>query len=76
MINKSTSIRNIIYCHDEVKHMLDVFCELTLPSKLFKLINKDIIIKEVKDEEEIFINDMKIEFFDIKSQKKKSLGLN
>lgn len=63
-----------IYCHDEVKHMLEVFCEMTLTSKLFKLIGQEIIIQEVKDEEEIFINDIKVEFFDIKSQKKKQFG--
>lgn len=63
-----------IYCHDEVKEILHVFCRMTLTKKLLKTMDERIHIIEVKDDDKDEILGMKLNFFDIKSTKAKQFG--
>lgn len=65
-----------IYCHDEVKEMLETFCKMTLVPKLFQYIGDRILLIEVKDQEEVMIESihMKMICFDIHSTKAKQFG--
>ena len=64
----------IIYCHNEVKQMLDIFCQLTLKNKHLDTFGKEIIIQTVRDGEKAICCDIDFTFFDIHSTKKKQFG--
>lgn len=63
-----------IYCHDEVKEILKVFCGMTLTKKLLKAMNERIHIIEVKDGDKCESSGIKFDFFDINSSKAKQFG--
>lgn len=63
-----------IYCHDEVKEMLKVFCNMSLTKKLLKAMEERINIIEVKDDDKVNACGMKFNFFDIHSTKTKQFG--
>ena len=76
MLNKKYSGEFTIYCHDELVKMITTFCELTLPSNLIQFLGNGIWIREVVDGEQIQINGMEIQFFDIASTKQKQFGFH
>lgn len=63
-----------IYCHDEVKNMLEVMTKLTLKKKDLDQVGKGILIHEVKDGEQVDLPWMKLTAFDILSTKAKQFG--
>lgn len=63
-----------IYCHDGVKHAIEVMCSLLLPRKIGSAVGDTIILREVTDGETVEIDDMKVTFFDICSTKLKQFG--
>ena len=63
-----------IYCHDEVKEILQVFCKMMLTKKLLKTMDERINIIEVKDDYKKEIGGIKFNFFDIRSTKAKQFG--
>ena len=63
-----------IYCHDAVKHMLEVMTGLTLKKKDLAQMGKRILLHEVKDGESIALLGMKLTAFDILSTKAKQFG--
>ena len=64
----------IIYCNDEVGDTLYTMGKLMIPSKIFDSVGSTVIIRKVKDGEQIDIDDMKVTFFDIGSTKFKQFG--
>ena len=63
-----------IYCHDEVKEILKVFCGMTLTKKLLKTMEERIHIIEVKDGDKAEVSGINFDFFDIHSSKTKQFG--
>lgn len=63
-----------VYTHDVAKDMLMTMAKLTLKAKDFDNIGKNIVIKEVKDGEEVDILGFKLTAFDILSKKAKQFG--
>ena len=63
-----------IYCNNEVRHALQTMGELMIPSKIWNSVGTSVILREVKDGEEVEIDDMKVTFFDIGSIKFKQFG--
>jgi len=63
-----------IYCNDEVKHALYTMGQLMIPSKIFDSIGQTILLREVRDGEQVDIDDMQVTFFDIASQRFKQFG--
>lgn len=63
-----------IYCHDEVKHMLLVMCEMMLKKKDFSYIGTRIHLDEMQDGEQRTFLDMTLTAFDIASTKAKQFG--
>ena len=63
-----------VYTHDVAKDMLLTMCKLTLKAKDFDNIGKNIIIREIKDGEELELLNMKLTAFDIESKKAKQFG--
>ena len=58
-----------IYCHAGVKQALETMCNLMIPAKIMSAVGKTIILREVYDGETIDVDDMKVTFFDIGSDK-------
>lgn len=71
--NKYTGDFNI-YCHDKSAEIIKVFCNMTLTSKLLKVMNERIHINEVKDGDKYNLCGIDFTFFDIKSSKAKQFG--
>ena len=65
-----------IYANDVVLHAIKTMGELMIPSKIFNSLGQTIILKEVKDGEEVNIDDMKVTFFDIGSTNFKQFGFS
>lgn len=65
-----------IYCHNEVRDTLLTLCRLTLPAKIVKTIDQDIVVHTVSDGEQVMIDGMKVTFFDIASTKLKQFGFS
>lgn len=65
-----------IYCHDELAETIRTFCQLTLPGKLMRFMNQRILLREVKDAQQLPVAGMELEFFDIGSTKKKQFGFH
>lgn len=63
-----------IYCHRELKGILEQLCELTLIKKFTSLIGERIILVPVEDREVVRAAGMKLTFFDIFSTKTKQFG--
>ncbi len=63
-----------IYCHDVVKHMLEVMAELTLKKKDLAQLGKRIFLHEVHDGQRIEVLGMELTAFDILSTKAKQFG--
>ena len=63
-----------IYCHDEVKHMLLVMCEMMLKKKDFSYIGTRIHLDVMQDGESRTFLDMTLTAFDIASTKAKQFG--
>lgn len=82
MIRKIATLMNkgsysgdfILYCHDEVKHAILTFCNLTLPQKITKHLDGRIQLQEVKDGEHVRVEGMELTFFDLESTKQKQFG--
>ena len=65
-----------IYCHREVKHALLTMCNLMIPAKIMSAVGKTIILQEVDDGETFEVDDMKVTFFDIGSDKTLQYGFS
>ena len=65
-----------IYCNDEVKRALYTMGQLMIPDKIFNSIGQTIILREVRDGEDMEIDDMKVTFFDIGSMRFKQYGFS
>ncbi len=63
-----------IYCHDELAETIHTFCRLTLPGKLTRLMGRRVLLQEVTDGQQLPVAGMELEFFDIRSTKKKQFG--
>ena len=63
-----------IYCHDEAHHALLTMCHLMLPEKILRAVGESIILREVHDGENIVMDDMTLNCFDIGSTKAKQYG--
>lgn len=63
-----------IYCHEELKGILEQLCELTLIKKMTSLIGKRILLIPVADREVRAAAGMQLTFFDIFSTKTKQYG--
>ena len=63
-----------IYCHGELKGILEQLCELTLIKKFTSLIGDRILLIPVSDREVQYAAGMKLTFFDIYSTKTKQYG--
>ena len=63
-----------VYCHTGVKETLLTMCNLMIPAKIMSAVGKTIIVREVKDGETLDIDDMKVTFFDIGSDKLLQFG--
>ncbi|MBQ6167113.1 MAG: MBL fold metallo-hydrolase [Muribaculaceae bacterium] len=65
-----------IYCNDMVKQALLTMCNLMIPSKITNSIGSTVFLREVRDGEEVDIDDMKVTFFDIGSTNFKQFGFS
>ena len=63
-----------IYCHREVKKALEEMCNIMIPAKIMSAVGNTIILREVIDGETIDIDDMRVTFFDIGSDKTLQYG--
>ncbi len=63
-----------IYCHREVKQALETMCNIMIPAKIMSAVGNTIILREVSDGETIDIDDMRVTFFDIGSEKQLQFG--
>ncbi len=64
----------MIYCNSEVRHALTTICQLLIPRKIQRAIGDSIILKEITDGEEIMVDDMKMTYFDLGSEKASQFG--
>ena len=65
-----------IYCNDMVKEALYTMGKLMIPDKIFNSIGQTIILREVRDGEQVEIDDMQVTFFDIGSTRFKQFGFS
>ena len=65
-----------IYCHREVKQALEAMCNIMIPAKIMSAVGKTIILREVNDGEILDIDDMRVTFFDIGSDKTLQYGFS
>ena len=65
-----------IYCHHEVKQALETMCNIMIPAKIMAAVGKTIILREVSDGETLDIDDMRVTFFDIGSDKTLQYGFS
>ena len=65
-----------IYCNDTVRQALLTMCQLMIPSKITNSIGSTVMLREVRDGEEVDIDDMKVTFFDIGSMNFKQFGFS
>lgn len=63
-----------IYCNDEVRHALETMARLMIPAKILNSLGSSVILREVRDAEQIEIDDMQVTFFDIGSTNFKQYG--
>ena len=63
-----------IYCHHEVAEALLTMCRLMIPEKIMRAVGDTIVVHEVTDGECLDIDDMKVTFFDIGSNKTLQYG--
>jgi ribonuclease Z len=63
-----------IYCNNEVKEAIFTMGKLMIPAKIFNSVGKTVILQEVRDGEQVAIDDMKVTFFDIGSPVFKQFG--
>ena len=63
-----------IYCHREVKQALETMCNIMIPAKIMAAVGKTIVLREVSDGETLDMDDMKVTFFDIGSDKTCSMA--
>ncbi len=63
-----------IYCHREVKQALLTMCNIMIPAKIMAAVGQTIVLREVSDGETLDVDDMKVTFFDIGSDKTLQYG--
>lgn len=63
-----------IYCNNEVKEAIFTMGKLMIPAKIFNSVGKTVILQEVRDGEQVAVDDMKVTFFDIGSPVFKQFG--
>ena len=63
-----------IYCNDEVANALLTMCRLMIPAKILDAVGKTVIVRVVRDGEQLEIDDMRVTFFDIGSATFKQYG--
>ena len=63
-----------IYCNNEVKEAIFTMGKLMIPAKIFDSVGTSVILQEVRDGEQVTIDDMKVTFFDIGSPIFKQFG--
>lgn len=63
-----------IYCNDEVANALLTMCRLMIPAKILDAVGKMVIVRVVRDGEQLEIDDMRVTFFDIGSATFKQYG--
>ena len=63
-----------IYCNDEVANALLTMCRLMIPAKILDAVGKTVIVRVVRDGEQMEIDDMRVTFFDIGSATFKQYG--
>ena len=63
-----------IYCNNEVKEAIFTMGKLMIPAKIFDSVGTSVILQEVRDGEQVAIDDMKVTFFDIGSPIFKQFG--
>ena len=65
-----------IYCHREVREALETMCNIMIPAKIMAAVGNTIVLREVSDGEMLDIDDMKVTFFDIGSDKTLQYGFS
>ena len=63
-----------IYCHKELKEIINTVCYLMLPQKFLKFFGDRILFVEIIDGQEIELLGSKIRFMDLISKKMKQFG--
>ena len=63
-----------VYCHKELREMLDTICNLMLPKKFLKFFGERILFTEVCDGQEVEILGGSVRFMDVISPKMKQFG--
>ena len=63
-----------IYCNHEVKEAIFTMGKLMIPAKIFDSVGTSVILQEVRDGEQVAVDDMKVTFFDIGSPIFKQFG--
>ena len=63
-----------VYCHEELREMLDIMCNMMLPKKFLKFFGNRIQFTEVIDGQEEEILGCKLRFMDLISPKMKQFG--
>ena len=63
-----------IYCHDEAAETINSICKLTLAKKFLSCVNTRIFINYVNNGDILETDNIKIQFFDIHSDKTKQFG--
>jgi len=66
----------VVYCHDELIHVINTVCALLLTPRHRKYIDSGVEFREVKSGELIDVVGMRLEFFDIHSTKAKQFGFS
>ena len=63
-----------VYCHKELREMLDIMCNMMLPKKFLKFFGERILFTEVSDGHEAEILGWNVRFMDLISPKMKQFG--
>jgi len=66
----------VVYCHDELIHVIGTICNLLLTPRHKKYIESGIEFREIKSGDIIDVAGMRVEFFDIHSVKAKQFGFS
>ena len=74
-MNKNSYTGNLkVYCHKELREMLDTLCHMMLPKKFVKLFGNRILFVEVSDGQKEEILGCQVRFMDVISPKMKQYG--